>query len=57
MYSLHINAFGNRIICKGHTERRSYRLVFTGTYQECQNTSIGFAMMHAINGLPLGTTK
>lgn len=36
MYSLQIDAFGNRIVCKGTDQRRGYRIVFVGSYVECQ---------------------
>lgn len=37
MYSLQINAHGNRIICKGTDQRNSYRIIFVGSYTACQN--------------------
>lgn len=36
MYSLQIDAFGNRIVCKGSSQRTGYHLVFVGSYAECQ---------------------
>ena len=36
MYTLQINSLGNRIVCKGSECRDTYRIVFTGTYAECQ---------------------
>ena len=35
MYTAQSNTFGNIIVCKGDVVRYSYRIVFTGTYQEC----------------------
>jgi hypothetical protein len=40
MYSLQVNAHGNRIVCRGTEPRRSYRVVFVGSYQDCQNCPI-----------------
>jgi len=35
MYTAQINSHGNVIVCKGDDERNSYRIIFTGSYQEC----------------------
>jgi hypothetical protein len=35
MYTAQINVHGNVIVCKGDAVRNSYRIVFTGTYNEC----------------------
>ena len=35
MYTAQINAHGNVIVCKGDTVRNSYRIAFSGTYNEC----------------------
>lgn len=35
-YSLQVDAHGNRIVCKGADARRGYRIVFVGSYAECQ---------------------
>ena len=35
MYTAQINVHGNIIVCRGDTVRNSYRIVFTGTYNEC----------------------
>lgn len=35
MYTAQINVHGNVIVCKGDTVRNSYRIVFTGTYNDC----------------------
>jgi len=35
MYSAQINSFGNVIVCKGCDVRKSYKIIFTGTYVEC----------------------
>ena len=35
MYSAQINAHNNIIVCKGCEVRTSYRIIFTGTYNEC----------------------
>lgn len=35
MYTAQQNSFKNVIVCKGDVVRNSYRIVFTGTYQEC----------------------
>jgi len=37
MYSLQVNAHGNRIVCKGTDVRNSYRIIFTGSYAACQS--------------------
>jgi len=34
-YTAQINTFGNVIICGDDRARNSYKIVFTGTYQEC----------------------
>lgn len=36
MYTVQIDAHCNKIVCKGNTVRPGYRIVFTGTYAECQ---------------------
>ena len=46
MYSLQINAHGNRIVCKGTEVRNSYRIVHVGTYAECQ--------VYRVQGRPVG---
>ena len=35
MYTAQINAHGNIIVCKGDTQRNSYRIALIGTYAEC----------------------
>jgi hypothetical protein len=35
MYTAQINAFNNVIVCKGDVVRNSYRIIHTGSYQEC----------------------
>jgi hypothetical protein len=35
VYSAQINAFGNVIVCGDERPRNSYRIIFTGSYQEC----------------------
>ncbi len=40
MYSLQVNSHGNRIVCKGTDVRRSYRIVFVGSYLDCQHYNI-----------------
>ena len=35
MYTAQINAFGNVIVCKGDVVRKSYQIIYTGTYQDC----------------------
>lgn len=40
MYSLQLDSFGHRIVCRGTDQRRGYRIVFTGTYAECQAFSL-----------------
>lgn len=36
MYTVQIDAHRHKIVCKGSTPRKGYRIVFTGTYAECQ---------------------
>jgi hypothetical protein len=40
MYTAQINAFGNVIVCKGDVVRNSYRIMFTGSYQDCLNVKL-----------------
>jgi len=48
MYSAQINSFGNIIVCKGCEVRNSYRIIHTGTYQECLRVkAIGLASLIA----------
>jgi hypothetical protein len=35
MYTAQMNKFGNVIVCKGDDVRKSYRIIYTGTYAEC----------------------
>jgi hypothetical protein len=35
VYTAQINAFGNIIVCGDEVPRNSYRIIFTGTYEEC----------------------
>lgn len=35
MYTAQMNAHGNVIVCKGNDQRNSYRIVYTGTYNDC----------------------
>jgi hypothetical protein len=35
MYTAQSNAHGNVIVCKGCDARNSYKIVFTGSYNEC----------------------
>jgi len=35
MYSAQINSHGNVIVCKGTDVRNSYRIIYTGSYDEC----------------------
>jgi len=35
VYSAQVNAHGNIIVCGDTIARNSYRVVFTGTYNEC----------------------
>lgn len=35
MYTAQRNAHGNVIVCKGSVERNSYRIIFSGSYEEC----------------------
>jgi hypothetical protein len=34
-YTAQINAFGNVIVCGDQIARNSYRIIFTGSYQDC----------------------
>jgi len=35
MYTAQINRHGNIIVCRGDEERRTYQIVFAGSYAEC----------------------
>jgi hypothetical protein len=35
MYTVQRNAHGNMIVCKGNVVRKTYRIVFSGSYQAC----------------------
>jgi hypothetical protein len=35
MYTAQQNAHGNVIVCKGSEVRNSYRIIFTGSYNDC----------------------
>lgn len=35
MYTAQRNAHGNTIVCKGSEQRKSYQIIFTGSYNEC----------------------
>lgn len=35
IYTAQVNSFGNVIVCGDAVPRNSYRIIFTGTYQEC----------------------
>lgn len=35
MYTAQMDGNGNVIVCKGSEVRRSYKVVFTGSYLEC----------------------
>jgi hypothetical protein len=40
MYTAQINSFGNVIVCKGNVVRNSYRIMFTGSYQDCLKAKV-----------------
>ena len=35
IYTAQINQFGNVIVCGDQNPRNSYKIIFTGTYNEC----------------------
>jgi len=35
-YTAQRNAHGNVIVCKGHEVRKSYRIIFTGSFADCR---------------------
>lgn len=35
MYTAQRNNHGNVIVCKGSEVRKSYRIIFTGSYMDC----------------------
>ena len=35
VYTAQVNSHGNVIVCGDEIPRNSYRIIFTGTYQEC----------------------
>jgi hypothetical protein len=43
MYTAQANSNGNIIVCKGDDVRKSYRIIFTGTYAECLAIKAGRA--------------
>lgn len=43
MYTAQANRHGNIIVCKGDDVRKSYRIIFTGTYAECLAVKAGRA--------------
>ena len=42
MYTAQMNVHGNIIVCKGSEVRNSYKIVFTGTYNECMKFKINY---------------
>jgi hypothetical protein len=40
-YTAQVNNFGNVIVCGDENPRNSYRIIFTGTYQECLTLKVG----------------
>ncbi len=50
MYSLQVNAHGNRIVCKGTDQRRSYRIVFVGSYADCQACPVASYQLASVEG-------
>jgi hypothetical protein len=40
IYTAQVNQFGNVIVCGDDVPRKTYRIVFTGSYQECLNIKI-----------------
>jgi len=45
MYTAQINAFGNVIVCKGDVVRNSYRIIYTGSYQDCLKVKVANAKL------------
>lgn len=43
MYTVQQDAHGNRIVCKGSTVRRGYRVIWTGDYNECLRVKVNGA--------------
>ena len=41
MYTAQMNRHGNIIVCKGSVVRNSYKIIFTGTYNECLTKKVG----------------
>ena len=41
MYTAQTNSNGNVIVCKGIEERKSYKIIFTGSYVECLKIKLG----------------
>jgi hypothetical protein len=35
IYTLQSNKFGNLIVCGDEVERKTYRIIFTGSYADC----------------------
>jgi hypothetical protein len=40
IYTAQVNKFGNVIVCGDDVPRNTYRIIFTGSYQECLNVKI-----------------
>lgn len=41
MYTAQRNNHGNVIVCRGSEVRNSYKIIFTGTYNECLKLKVG----------------
>jgi hypothetical protein len=41
IYTAQVNKFGNVIVCGDDVPRNTYRIIFTGSYQECLKIKLG----------------
>lgn len=48
-YTAQANKFGNVIVCGDEIARNTYRIIFTGTYNECMAIKFGGAKVSATN--------
>jgi hypothetical protein len=48
MYTAQKNAHNNVIVCKGNDQRNSYKIIYTGTYNECLEIKAQLMKMKAM---------
>jgi hypothetical protein len=57
MYTAQQNAHGNIIVCKGSEVRNSYRIIYTGSYNECMAYKFEGARTTSGGGIFIPSTK